>query len=109
MTIEQGKKGVRCFRAPLDNLVSNWAYMVMTSLAWNPKAWWALMLPESPRWRDKHQAEKQLVLKMEFKRFVNSFIQVPCQLVRTGRRLVFRLLAWNPHLHIFQRLLQALE
>jgi hypothetical protein len=108
-TIEQGKNGVRCFRAPLDNLVSNWAYMVMTSLAWNLKAWWALLLPESHRWREKHQAEKQLVLKMEFKRFVNSFIQVPCQLARTGRRLVFRLLAWNPHLHIFRRLLQALE
>lgn len=103
--IEQGKNGVRCFRAPLDNLVSNWAYMVMTSLAWNLKAWWALMLPVTPRWREKHEAEKSMVLKMEFKRFMNSFIQIPCQLVRTGRQLVFRLLAWNPHLDIFRRLL----
>lgn len=107
--IEQGKNGVRCLRAPLDNLESNWAYMVMTALAWNLKAWWALMLPENPRWREKHQAEKRLVLRMEFKRFVNAFVQIPCQLVRSGRRLIFRLLAWNPYLPIFRRLLQALE
>ena len=25
---------------------------------------------------------------MEFKRFVNAFIRVPCQIVRTGRRIV---------------------
>jgi hypothetical protein len=30
----------------VDNLESNWAYMVMTALAWNLKAWWGLMLPE---------------------------------------------------------------
>ena len=34
--------GVRALRAPVDNLESNWAYMVMTALAWNLKAWWAL-------------------------------------------------------------------
>ena len=27
---------------------SNWAYMVMTALAWNLKAWWALLLPAEP-------------------------------------------------------------
>lgn len=107
--IEQGKNGPRYLRAPLDNLQSNWAYMVMTALAWNLKAWWALLLPEHPRWREKHQREKQLVLRMEFKRFLNSFMQIPCQLVRTGRRLVFRLLAWNPYMPIFRRLLVALE
>jgi hypothetical protein len=107
-TIEQGKNGVRCFRAPLDSLVSNWSYMVMTSLAWNLKAWWALLLPVSPRWREKHEEEKSMVLRMEFKRFVNSFVQIPCQLVRTGGQLVFRLLAWNPHLDIFCRLLTEL-
>ena len=41
--------GVRALRAPVDNLESNWAYMVMTALAWNLKAWWALSLPEEPR------------------------------------------------------------
>ena len=42
----QLKGGVRALTAPVDNLVSNWAYMVMTSLAWNLKAWYALLLPE---------------------------------------------------------------
>ena len=37
--------GVRALRAPVDNLESNWAYMVMTALAWNLKAWWGLTLP----------------------------------------------------------------
>ena len=35
----QLKGGVRALHAPVDNLVSNWAYMVMTALAWNLKAW----------------------------------------------------------------------
>ena len=50
--------GVRALSAPVDNLLSNWAYMVMTALAWNLKAWWALSLPEQPRWRQQHQAQK---------------------------------------------------
>lgn len=102
--------GVRALRAPVDNLVSNWAFMVMTALAWDLKAWWALLLPEAPgRWAEQHRTEKRWVLRLEFKTFVNAFIQIPCQLVRTGRRLVYRLLAWNPHLPIFFRLLDQLR
>ena len=102
--------GVRALTAPVDNLVSNWAYMVMTALAWNLKAWWALLLPEEPgRWQDKHRAEKQWVLKIEFKTFVNAFVRIPCQLVRTGRKLVYRLLAWNRYQPIFFRLVSALH
>ena len=40
-------KPVRALHAPLDNLVSNNAYMLITSLAWNLKAWLALSLAES--------------------------------------------------------------
>lgn len=102
--------GVRALTAPVDNLVSNWAYMVMTALAWNLKAWWALILPEpAGRWQDKYRAEKHWVLKIEFKTFVNAFIRIPCQLVRTGRKLVYRLLAWNPYQPIFFRLVSALR
>ena len=36
------REAVRALSAPVDNLYSNWAYMVMTALAWNLKAWWAL-------------------------------------------------------------------
>jgi hypothetical protein len=97
--------GVRALRAPVDNLMSNWAYMVMTALAWDLKAWWALKLPEVPgRWQERHGAQKRWVLRLEFKTFVNAFVRIPCQVVRTGRRLVYRLLSWNPHLPIFFRL-----
>jgi len=102
--------GVRALRAPVDNLESNWAYMVMTALAWNLKAWWALTLPEQPgRWQAKHQAEKRWVLRLEFKTFVNAFVRLPCQILRSGRKLVYRLLGWNPYQSIFFRLVAALR
>jgi hypothetical protein len=108
--LAQLKGGVRALHAPLDNLESNWAYMLMTALAWNLKAWWALMLPEKPGpWREKHHTEKQWALKLEFKTFLNAFMLLPCQIIKTGRKLVYRLLGWNPHLHIFFRLLDALR
>jgi hypothetical protein len=102
--------GVRALRAPVDNLESNWAYMVMTALAWNLKAWWALTLPEQPgRHQEKHRAEKRWVLRLEFKTFVNAFVRLPCQIVRGGRRLIYRLLGWNPHQPIFFRLVDVLQ
>ena len=107
--LAQLKNGVCALRAPVDTLVSNWAYMVMTALAWNLKAWWALSLPETGRWGEKYQTEKQWLLGLEFKTFLNAFVKLPCQIVRTGQRLVYRLLAWNPHQHIFFRLAEALR
>jgi hypothetical protein len=101
--IAQLKSGVRALQMPVDNLVSNWAYMVMASLAWTLKAWFALQLPEGGRWEEKHRAEKESVLRMEFKRFAQAFIQVPCQIVRTGRRIVYRLLGWNAWLPVLLR------
>jgi len=100
---EQLKNGVKAMRMPVDNLVSNWAYMVMSSLAWTLKAWFALLLPEDGRWKEKHRRQKQAVLRMEFKRFRNAFIQLPCQIVKTGRKIVYRLLCWNGWLKVFFR------
>ena len=37
--IAQLKGGVHALKTPVDDLVSNWAYMVMGSLAWSLKAW----------------------------------------------------------------------
>ncbi len=101
--ISQLHGGVRATSMPVDNLLSNWAYMVMATLAWSLKAWFALLLPERGRWQDKHRREKQIVLRMEFRTFLNVFMRVPAQLVRTGRRIVFRLLAWNPWQAVFLR------
>jgi len=102
--IEQLKNGVRALRAPVDNLFSNWAYMVMTGLAWNLKAWWALWLPEKGRWAEKHHGEKQSLLKMDFRTFINTMMKIPCQILRTGGRLIYRLLGWNRWLGVFRRL-----
>jgi len=101
--LEQLKNGVQAMRMPVDNLLSNWAYMVMASLAWTLKAWFALLLPEGGRWAELHHREKLAVLRMEFKTFLNVIMRVPAQVVRTGRRVVFRLLSWNPWQHVFLR------
>jgi hypothetical protein len=107
--IERLKNGARAMRMPVHNLVSNWAYMVMASLAWTLKAWFALILPETGRWKAKHHAEKKSVLRMQFKTFLNAFMRVPCQIVRTGRRIMYRLLAWNRWQHVFLRAVDALR
>ena len=100
----QLKSGVRALTAPVDTLESNWAYMLMTSLAWNLKAWFALWPTEAPgRWSDRHRQDKATILGMEFKTFLNAFMRMPCQIVRTGRRIIYRLLSWNPWQHVFFR------
>ena len=102
--------GVRAFCAPVNTLESNGAWMVMTALAWNLKAWWALLLPESPgRWQKQHREEKQRVLRSEFKSFVNTFVTIPCLVIQSGRRLVLRVLGWNPERMTFFRLVSRLR
>jgi Transposase DDE domain group 1 len=106
----QLKGGVRALTAPVDNLESNWAYMVMTALAWNLKAWFALWPTEGPgRHIERHQQEKQTILGMEFKTFINAFLRLPCQIVRTGRRLIYRLMSWNPWQKAFFRTVTQLR
>ena len=101
--ISQLHSGVCATSMPVDNLLSNWAYMVMAALAWSLKAWFALLLPEGGRWRDRRRREKLAVLRMEYRTFLNAFVRVPAQLIRQGRRIVFRLLAWNPWQAVFLR------
>jgi hypothetical protein len=100
----QLKGGVRALQAPVDNLESNWAYMVMTALAWNLKAWFALWPTEGPGLHiEQHRQEKETILGMEFKTFINAFLRLPCQIVRTGRRLIYRIMSWNPWQRVFFR------
>jgi len=107
--IEQLANGLRAFQAPVDNLHSNWAYMLMASLAWTLKAWSALWLPEKGRWKERWRADKQRLLRMEFRTFVNTFMRVPCQIARTGRRIVYRVLSWNESQPVFWRLADVLR
>ncbi len=86
--IAQLKGGAKALRAPSNTLESNWAYMVIASLAWSAKAWFALLQPEA--------GKKRPLLKMEFKKFLNSVLLMPCQIIRQGKKLIYRLLNWNP-------------
>jgi hypothetical protein len=103
------KSDVKSLRAPLDNLHSNWAYMVIATLAWNLTKWIALLLPETGRWKKKRAEEKSAVLRMNFQTFVSAFMLVPAQVLSSARQVRLRLLAWNPWQHIFFRALDSVR
>jgi hypothetical protein len=100
---------VHALTAPVDTLLSNWAYMVMASVAWSLKAWSAFLVPVSPRHEAKYHAEKRILLRMEFATYRGAFIAMPCQIVRGGGRLIYRLLSWNPWQGAFLRLVERLH
>ena len=99
--IEQLKNGVNALRMPSDDLLSNWAYMVIAALGWNLKSWYGLMVPD--------QIVGHAIGRMEFKRFLHSFILIPCQILKTGRRLVFRVLTYTKHLRTFFETFELLK
>ncbi len=88
--IAQLKNGVNALRVPLYDLVSNWAYMVMATLAWNLKSWYAMMM--------HRQSDRLESVRMEFRRFLHSFILIPCRVVRRARSITLRLLGYQPTL-----------
>jgi Transposase DDE domain group 1 len=101
------KGGAHALRAAVDNLVSNWAYLVMTASAWDLEAWFALSVPEHPRHEEAHREQKHGRLRMEFKRFVDTIMPMPCQIVRGGHRLIYRLLSWDEWQGVFLRVVPA--
>lgn len=103
------KDKVRSLRAPLGDLVSNWAWMVMSTLAWSLKAWAALSLPRGGRWREKHEEDRSPLLGMGFRHFVEAMIRVPVQVIIAARQIRVRLLAWNSEQRIFLRLADVVE
>jgi len=86
--IEQFKNGVHGARLPVREFDGNWAYMVIAALAWSLKAWCGMLLP-------KALGAGKLV-RMEFRKFLREVMLQPAQILKTGRRVVFRLLAVNP-------------
>ena len=46
---------------------------------------------------------------MEFRRFLNLFIKLPCQIVRSGRRIIFRLLTCHSWLEEFLHTVQRIK
>ena len=47
---------------------------------------------------------KQRLVRMDFSTFRQSLILIPTQIIRTSRRLIYRLLAWSPSLTTLFRL-----
>ncbi len=93
--IEQLKNGVHALRTPVGDLVSNWASMVMMSLAWTLKAVFALMA--------RYREDRDVLLRMEFRQFLAVIIWLPCRILRTTRRLVYRILGYNEWTRVFLR------
>jgi hypothetical protein len=88
--IGQLKSGINALRVPLYDLVSNWAHMVIAALAWNLKAWFAMMMH---RKADRHE-----YIRMEFRRFLNSVILIPAMVMRRARGITVRLIGYTPSL-----------
>jgi uncharacterized protein (UPF0248 family) len=85
--IEQLKNGVNAMRMPVADLLGNWAYMVIAALAWNLKAWYGLLMPNRERGIE--------LVKMEFRRFLSAVMLLPCQIARTARKVIYRILGYN--------------
>jgi hypothetical protein len=104
----QLKSGVRALHAPVNTLNANWAYMTMTALAWSLKAWTALLLPIHPRWAEQHTEQRRRILTMEFRTFQTLLINIPAQIITTGRQVRWRILTYNPWLTALFRLTDTL-
>lgn len=81
--IAQFKGQVRSFSCVSNTLEANWAWMVIASLAWTLKSWFALFAPA---------AQRRRLLGMEFRTFQNHFMNLPAQVVRQARRTTLRVI-----------------
>jgi hypothetical protein len=90
--IEQLKNGVNAMRMPVDDLMNNWASMVMSALAWNLKSWYGLLMPNRQRGLE--------LVQMEFRRFLHAIVLLPAQIVRSGRRIIY-IMGYNSYLKDF--------
>ncbi len=85
--IGQFKSGINALHAPVDDLHSNWAYMLIAALAWNIKSWHAMMMHR------KH--DRAGFIRMEFKRFLDTVIRIPAMIIVRARAIVVRLVAYT--------------
>lgn len=99
--LAQGK-AIGALAAPLHDLTSNHAYMVIGMLAWNLKCWLSMSLKEAGNAasREKRTEQKKRLLRMDFTTFRQQLIQVPTQVLTSGRRLICRLLTWTPAVEV---------
>ena len=89
----QSDVNIQCRHSTENSEEANWAYMVMAALAWNLKSWHGLLMP--------HRERGLELVKAEFRRFLNAIMLIPCQIVRTARRIIYRVLGYNSWLADF--------
>lgn len=102
------KHGVHAFKSPVNTLNGNWAYSVIASLAWSIKTWISMLVPADGRWADRRRAEQRDARRMEYKRFLTSFINIPAQIIKAARRVEIRFVGWSPHLPTIFRTLDRI-
>jgi len=84
--IEQLKNQLPAMRMPTKSLVANWAYLAIGCLAWNLTAWLTLFIPKKIR---------PSFARRDFRSFYHDLMLIPAQILRTGRRTIFRLLGYK--------------
>lgn len=84
--IAQLKGQVGAMRMPTKSFLANWAYLVIACLAWNLKVWLAIVLPKRLR---------RNLARCDFHTFLRDVILLPAQILRSGRRTIFRLLGFR--------------
>jgi hypothetical protein len=89
----QLKSGLSALRAPVDDLHSNWAYMLIAALAWNIKSWHATMM--------HRKNDRTGFVRMEFKRFLDTIIRIPAMVLARARSIIVRLIAHTVNLDRF--------
>ena len=99
--IEQLKNGLHALRMPVNDLEPNWAYMVMASIAWSLKAWFAL--------RVRSRQKRDELLGMEFRRFLNGVVRIPVQIITAGRQIIYRILGYNQWVQTFLRTFEVIR
>jgi len=67
--------------------------MAIASLAWTFKAWYGLLVPDARTSRE--------VIRMEYRTFLHQFIALPCQIIKSARRIVARVLGYTQYLKCF--------
>jgi Transposase DDE domain group 1 len=91
--VGQLKSGINALHAPVDDLHSNWAYMLIAALAWNIKSWHAMMMHRKD---DRHA-----FIRMEFNQFLDTIVRIPATIIVRARRITARLLAYTVNLDRF--------
>jgi hypothetical protein len=91
--VGQLKSGINALHAPVHDLHSNWAFMLIAALAWNIKSWHAMMMHRN--------TDRAAFIRMEFKRFLHTVIRIPAMVAVRARAIVVRLVAYTANLDRF--------